>query len=156
MHNFNNILKFSTFISAESASKFTDAICITAQDSLLRNFTMHCLGGFVEIIITHWGRVTHICVSKQTIIGSDNGLSPGRRQAIIWTNAETLIICPLGTTFNEILIKIHIFSFTKMHLKLSSGIWWPFCIGLNVLRAFGWFSWFNCACFFRGPLTNRN
>ena len=29
----------------------------------------------------------HICVSKLTIIGSDHGLSPGRRQAIIWTNA---------------------------------------------------------------------
>ena len=38
--------------------------------------------------LTHWGRVTHICVSKLTIIGSDNGLSPDRRQAIIWTNAE--------------------------------------------------------------------
>ena len=25
--------------------------------------------------------------SKQTIIGSDSGLSPSRRQAIIWTNA---------------------------------------------------------------------
>ena len=35
------------------------------------------------------------------IIGSDNGLSPGRRQAIIWTNAR-----PLGTKFNEILIEI--------------------------------------------------
>ena len=34
---------------------------------------------------THWGRVTYIYVSKLTIIGSDNGLSPGRRQAIIWT-----------------------------------------------------------------------
>ena len=33
--------------------------------------------------LTHWGRVTHICVSKLTIIGSDNGLSPDRRQAII-------------------------------------------------------------------------
>ena len=36
--------------------------------------------------LTHWGRVTHICVIKLTVIGSDNGLSPGRRQAIIWTN----------------------------------------------------------------------
>ena len=35
--------------------------------------------------LTHWGRVTHICVGKPIIIGSDNGLSPGRRQAIIWT-----------------------------------------------------------------------
>ena len=34
-------------------------------------------------ILTHWGRVTHIWVSKLTIIGSDNGLSPDRRQAII-------------------------------------------------------------------------
>ena len=33
--------------------------------------------------LTHWGRATHICVGKLTIIGSNNGLSPGRRQAII-------------------------------------------------------------------------
>ena len=33
--------------------------------------------------LTHGGRLTHICVGKSTIIGSDNGLSPGRRQAII-------------------------------------------------------------------------
>ena len=44
--------------------------------------------------LTHWGRVTHICVSKLTIIGSDNGLSPGRRQAIIWTYAGILLIKP--------------------------------------------------------------
>ena len=35
------------------------------------------------VVLTHWDRVTHICVGKLTIIGSDNGLSPGRRQAII-------------------------------------------------------------------------
>ena len=29
----------------------------------------------------------HICISKLTNIGSDNGLSPGQRQTIIWTNA---------------------------------------------------------------------
>ena len=28
------------------------------------------------LVITHWGRVTHICISKLTIIGSDNGLAP--------------------------------------------------------------------------------
>ena len=44
--------------------------------------------------LTHWGRVIHICVSKLTIIGSDNGLSPGRRQAIIWTNAGILLTGP--------------------------------------------------------------
>ena len=84
-------------------------------------------------VLTHWGRVTHICVSKLTIIGSDNGLSPGRRQAIIWTNAGIFLIGPLGTNFSEILIETHTFSFTKMHLKLSSGKRRPFCLGLNVL-----------------------
>ena len=64
--------------------------------------------------------------SKLTIIGSDNDLSPGRRQAIIWTNAGILLIWPLGTYFSEISIEIHIISFKKMHLKLSSGKWRPF------------------------------
>ena len=84
--------------------------------------------------LTHWGRVTHICISKQTIIGSDNGLSPVRRQAIIWTNAGLLLIGTLGTNFSEIVIKIRILSFKKMGLKVSSAKWRPFCLGLNVLN----------------------
>ena len=83
--------------------------------------------------LTHWGRVTHICISKQTIIGSDNGLSPGRHQAIIWTNAGILLIGTLGTNFSEILIENRIISFKKMGLKVSSVKWRPFCLGLNVL-----------------------
>ena len=58
--------------------------------------------------ITHWGRVTHICVSRLTMTGSDNGLSPGRRQAIIRTNAGILLIGSLGTNFSE---------FMKIRLK---------------------------------------
>ena len=61
--------------------------------------------------LTHWGQVTHISVSDLTIIGSDNGLSPSRRQAIIWTNVGILLMRPIGTNFSEILIEIHIFSF---------------------------------------------
>ena len=75
----------------------------------------------------------YICVRNLTIIGSDNGLLPGRRQAIIWTNAGMLFIGPLGTNFSEILIEIHIFSFKKMHLKMSSGKWRPFCLSLHEL-----------------------
>ena len=56
--------------------------------------------------------------SKLTIIGSDNGLSPARRQAIIWTNAGILLIGSLGTNFSEISIGIQTFSFKKMHLKM--------------------------------------
>ena len=84
-------------------------------------------------VLTHWGRVMHICVSKLTIIGSDNGLSPDRRQAIIWTNAGLLLIGPIGTNFSEILIGIQTFSFKKMHLNMSSAKWRPFCLSLNVL-----------------------
>ena len=85
-------------------------------------------------LLTHWDRATHICVSQLTIIGSDNGLSPGRRQAIICTNAGLLLIGPLGTNFSEILIEILTFSFKKMRLKVSSAKRRPFCLGPNVLR----------------------
>ena len=72
------------------------------------------------IILTHWGRVTHIWVSKLTIIGSDSGLAPGGHQAIIWTSAGILLIEPSGAKFSEILIEIRMFSFKKMRFKISS------------------------------------
>ena len=74
----------------------------------------------------------HIWVSKLTIFGSDNGLLPGRRQAIIWTNAGLVLIGPLGTNVSEILFEIYKFSFKKMRLKMLSGKWRPYCLGLNV------------------------
>ena len=77
--------------------------------------------------------MTHICVGSLTIIGSDNGLSPVRRQATIWTNDGQLLIGPLGKNLSEILIEILIFSFKKKRLKVSSAKWWPFCHGPNVL-----------------------
>ena len=87
-----------------------------------------------QTLLTHWGRVTHICVVKLIILGSDNGLSPGRRQAIIWTNAGILLIGPLGTNFSEILIGIQTCPFKKMHLKMSSAKWRLLCLGLNELN----------------------
>ena len=57
-----------------------------------------------------------------------------RRQAFIWTNAGILLIGPLGTNLDEISIEIHAFLFKKMHLKMSSGKWWPSRLGLNKLR----------------------
>ena len=84
---------------------------------------------FPGVTLTHWGRVTHICISKLTIIGSDNGLSPDRRQAIIWTNDGILSIWPPGTNISEMLSEmlseIHTFSFKKIHFKMSSGKWRP-------------------------------
>ena len=83
--------------------------------------------------LTHWGRVMHICVNKITIISSDNGLPPGRRQAIIWTSAGILLNGPLATIFSEILNEIHAFLSKKMHLKMSSVKWRQICLGLNEL-----------------------
>ena len=106
---------------------------------------------FSNTQLTHWGRVTHICVGKLTIIGSDNGLSPDRCQAIIWTNSGLLLIGPLATNFSEILIEILTFSFKKMRLKVSSAKRRPFCLGLNVLKqqngcnAF-WYQGILCTC----------
>ena len=77
--------------------------------------------------------MTHICVSKLNNIGSDNGLSHGQRQAIIRTHVGILLIGPPGTNFSKMLIEIHIFSFKKMHVKMLSAKWLPFCLGFNVL-----------------------
>ena len=90
--------------------------------------------GYWPMPLSHWGQVTHICVGKLTIIGSDNGLSPERRQAIIWTNDGILLIELLGTNFNEILIEIQTFSLKKIRLKMWSAKWRPLCLGLNVLN----------------------
>ena len=50
-------------------------------------YSSSCSGVTMRVVIelTHWGRVTPICVSGRIIIRSDNGLSPGRRLCIIWT-----------------------------------------------------------------------
>ena len=76
---------------------------------------------YAIIGLTHWGRVRHICVGYLTIIGSENGLSPGRRQTIIWTNAGNLLFGPLGTNLSEIFIEIITFSFKKMRRLLNDG-----------------------------------
>ena len=78
--------------------------------------------------------MTHICINKLTIIGSDNGCVPSRGQAIIGTNARILLIPTFSTNCSEILSKINIFSFKKTHLKVSSAKWRPICLSLNVLK----------------------
>ena len=72
-------------------------------------------------VLTHWGRVLHKCISKVAIIGSDNGLSPGRRQAIIWTNAGILSTGLLGTSFKEN-------AFENVVCKIVAILSWPQCV----------------------------
>ena len=117
----------------EVGGKGTMLLIIRASfSSFLGEITWKLSQFLTSSLLTQWGRVTHICVGNITIIGLDNGLSPGRHQAIIWTNAGILLIGPLGTNVSEILNEIHTFSFKKMHLKTSPVKRRPFCLGLNV------------------------
>ena len=123
-------MQASKYLS-NSVSLYNTTVIFTVAISILK---MHITISFssmcpVVCYLTH-----SICVGNLTIIGPDNGLSPGRRQAIIWTNAGILLIGPWGTNLSEILIKIHTFSFKKMRLKVSSAKRRPFCLGLNVLN----------------------
>ena len=73
------------------------------------------------------------CAYKLTINDSDNGLSPDRRLAIIWTNAGVLFIRTLETNLKDILSEIQTFSFKIMNLKMPSAKWRKIYIGLNAL-----------------------
>ena len=86
--------------------------CGYSSDRMCQHFD-NCVEIPSTKMLTHWGRVTHNCVIKLTNIGSDNGLSPGRRQAIILTNVGLLLIGLLGTNFSEILIEILTLSIKK-------------------------------------------
>ena len=98
--------------------------------------TQEFLAQHDNVALTHWGRLTHICVDKLTNIDSDNGLSPERRQAIIWTNVGILLIGPLGTNFSEILIEIQTLSLKKIRLKMSSAKCCSLRLGLYVLSEY--------------------
>ena len=91
----------------------TDLICTDIRCSVCHGLNNSC-------------RVTHICVGKLAIIGSDNGVSPRRRQAIIWISSGILLNEPLGANFNDILIKIETFLLMKIRLKMSSAKCCPF------------------------------
>ena len=65
--------------------------------------------GLCAWLFSQWGRETNLCAGNLTIIGSDDGLSPDRRQVIIWTNAGMWLFGPWGRNFSDIPIAIHIF-----------------------------------------------
>ena len=50
--------------------------------------------------LTHWGRVTHICVSKLTTIGSDNGLAPNHYLNQWWNIVNWTLRNNLQWNFN--------------------------------------------------------
>ena len=82
--------------------------------------------------------MTHICISKLTTINSDNGLSPGRHQVIIWANARWNIV---NSNFRNKLqwnLKRNSYIFTKKYIEKNTLKWRPLCLGLNVLTLDPW------------------
>ena len=77
------------------------------------------------------------------LVGSDNALSPGQCQAIIWTSDGIFSIWTLGTNFSEILREIQTFSLRKVHLKMSSVKCCPFYLGLKDAFIY-WGTFWNC------------
>ena len=91
--------------------------------------------------LTHWGWVTHICIGILTSNGSDNGLLPGPRQAIIWTNAGIVLIEPLETNSVKFYSEFKHFHSRKCIWKchLENGVHFsrPQCV--NTTKA--WIKW---------------
>ena len=81
----------------------------------------HWLHDVPQTMLTHWVRVTPICVSKLTMIASDKGLSPGRHQAIIWTIAGILLIGykPMAGVLT---CNIHIYQTNMLNSLLESPL----------------------------------
>ena len=107
---------------------FHKMILLTLRDwKLKKTLTLHCCHPTLRCAayMRQWIGLA---------FGSDNGLWPFRRQAIILIDAGLLSIGSLGTNFNELLKKIQNFSLTKMNMKISSARWLPFCLGGNELK----------------------
>ena len=142
-----------TWTSVDLPSKVFCGIHLSKVSQVLTNLIYHWfrllklrLHLSMVNVLTHWGGLTHICISNLTITGSDipalvqimawrqHATSHYlNQQAIIWTNAGILSIETLGTNFSEISIEILTFSFKNVRLKVSSGKWRPICLGPNVL-----------------------
>ena len=85
-------------------------------------------------------------VKHLSIHANVNSLRPSdayyfRRWLIAWTGPShypnhcwNIVNWTLKINFSEIVIKIHTFSFKKIHLKVSSGKWRPLCLDLSVWK----------------------
>ena len=149
MHNYSNMRDKQMVIDKKYMQNFT----------LFQNFAGSCLQNDSFFLISRirashrknipfsrkWVRAWYTFWSgvggpgsKLNIIDSDNDLALNRRHAIIRSNAGMLLIWPLETNFNKMLIEIYIFSFKKMYSKIPSAKWRPFCVGLNYTRRYNW------------------
>ena len=99
------VVTMTTFVEVKDSTSVSVAIHLTDPSkfenmffNLVYYYHAKQLSRKWDPKLTHWGRGTHICVSKLNITGLDNVLSPGRRQAIIWTMLEYCQLNPWEQT----------------------------------------------------------
>ena len=73
--------------------------------------------------LTHWGQVTHICVSEPGHYCFVKWFEPVRRRAITRKNDNLFSVGPLETRFCEIIIKIQKPLSKKAHSKTRKRNW---------------------------------
>ena len=56
----------------------------TMMDQFAKFYMFQCVILVSDDCLTHWGRVTHMCLGNLTIIGSDNGLAPNHYLNQCW------------------------------------------------------------------------
>ena len=109
-----NIRETTPMESHKIVSFYNNMICCT--DRLIRSFLVHqnsspwyhgfwCPGDRASA-----GMVLTLCIWREIEMIH---VCRMRRQAIIWTSAEILLIGPSGTNFSEFLIEIHTFPFKE-------------------------------------------
>ena len=127
----NDIISTLVIVHMDVLFPPRSAFCLYYKMAQYSTTMRKAISMYIGRALTRWGRVTHICVSNLTIIGSDNDLR--RRHDSILTNAGILSIRILGTNFSEIRIGILSFPFKNMLLKISFVKCRPFCLVLVVI-----------------------
>ena len=82
--------------------------------------------------------MTHIYLGNMIINFSDNGLSPSRRQAIIWTSAGILLFEHLETNFRGIDF-IRENAFGNVAWKMATILFRPQCVKGMIKLSYNYF-----------------
>ena len=80
-----------------------------------------------DAFVCHWSGSSLVQVMACRLFGA---------KPFTWTNGAILSIGHLGTNFGEFYLKFKHFRWIKMHSKMSSAKWRPFCLGLDVVSPF--------------------
>ena len=80
--------------------------------------------------LTHWGRVIK---PDHHLFRQWLGAWPATSHYL--NQCWDFVNWTLRNKLSEYLIKLYTFEFKKMHFKMSSGKWRPFCLSLNVLNS---------------------